>query len=286
MADRSEQSEFWDHRAEAWAKEADDLEAFSAQFSDPAIELLAPSPGEHVADIGCGPGVTTAELARRVAPGGTATGVDVAPRMVEAATARAQSSGLENLRFVLGDPGTGPIGSFDAIFSRFGVMFFEEPAVAFANLAESIRPGGRFVAVVWGDLASNPWMFLSNLLAAGPLQAELTPPGPDEPGPFSLADPTRTVPLLESCGFRDVTVTEQPGAWTADGGSVADSIARALSVGPMGDAWRTADAAARAAAVDAVVSGFEDHRDGDGWRVPALALIVSAAVVSVATRSA
>jgi SAM-dependent methyltransferase len=278
MGEQVDQSVFWDERAEAWDENADDLETFAARFSDPAIDLLDPQPGQHVADVGCGPGVTTVELARRVAPDGTATGVDVAPGMVEAATARARRAGLDNLEFVLGDPGTGPIGSFDAIFSRFGVMFFEDPATAFANLARSIRPGGRFVAVVWGELGANPWMFLPNLLAAGPLQAELTPPGPGEPGPFSLADHAATASLLESSGFRDVAVTPHDGVWTADAATVDDAISRLLSVGPMGGAWRSADDTARASAVDAVRAGLEDHRGGDGWRVPATALIISASV--------
>ena len=280
MGERTEQAERWDDRSEAWASNADDLETFSGQFGDPAIDLLDPRPGEHVADVGCGPGVTTVKLARRVAPGGTATGVDVAPGMVEAASARARASGLDNLQFVLGDPGTGPIGSFDAVFSRFGVMFFDEPSTAFANLAESIRPGGRFVAVVWAELEANMWMVVPNLFAAGPLQTELDPPGPGEPGPFALADPAMTVPLLESCGFRDVVMTRHDGAWTADADSVEASIARSLAIGPMGGAWSTADDETRAAAIDAVLGGFEDYRAGDGWSVPATAVVISASIAS------
>ncbi|HEX4903500.1 MAG TPA: class I SAM-dependent methyltransferase [Acidimicrobiales bacterium] len=278
MGERIEQSAFWDDRADAWTREADDLEAFAGQFSDPAIELLDPRPGEHVADVGCGPGITTVALARRVAPGGTATGVDVAPRMVEAANARARASGLDNVSFVLGDPGAGPIGSFDAVFSRFGVMFFDDPPVAFANLASSLRPGGRFVAVAWGELGSNPWMSLPTMFAAGPLQAEINPPGPDEPGPFSLADPAKTSALLGSSGFEDVTVTRREGAWTADAATIEGALARVMAVGPLGAAWAGADESARAVAMAAVRDGLEEHRHGDGWRVPAVALVISASV--------
>ena len=276
MGERIEQSEFWDERAQAWAGNADDLETFAAQFSDPAIDRLDLRPGQHVADIGCGPGVTTAELARRVAPDGTATGIDVSPGMVSAATARAEAHGADNLRFVLGDPGEGALGPFDAVFSRFGVMFFDDPGTAFANLCRSIRPGGRFVAVAWAALNANPWMYLTNMFAAGPLEAELTPPAPDEPGPFSLADPAKTTTLLESSGFVDVSVDQHGGAWTAPVASAEDAIGRLLAVGPMGGAWASAGDDARKAAVDAVAGAFDDHRDGDTWRVPAAALVIAA----------
>lgn len=276
MAERIEQSDFWDERADAWATNADDLESFNRQFSDPAIDLLDPRPGQHVADVGCGPGVTTAELARRVSPGGRAVGIDVSPRMVEVAAERARAGGADDLSFVVGDPGSGPIGSFDGIFSRFGVMFFDEPATAFANLAASLRPGGRFVATVWGPLEDNPWMFLPTLFAAGPLQAELTPPGPDEPGPFSLADPAKVASLLESAGFREVDVARLGGAWTAAVDDPPEAIGRLLAVGPMARAWLAADAGARSAAVEAVVGGLEEHRRGDRWEVPAAALVISA----------
>lgn len=169
------------------------------------------SPGQHVADVGCGPGLTTIELGRRVAPSGTATGVDVSARMIETATARAMTTDGRNVAFVVGDPGVGSIGSFDAIYSRFGVMCFGEPATAFSNIAQSIRPGERFVAVVWAELDANPWMFVPTLFAAGPLDAELTLPGPGEPGPFSLADPAQTVPLLESSGFCEVDLVSCNG---------------------------------------------------------------------------
>lgn len=104
MADPTEQSPFWDERAEAWTRHADAMEVFAGQFGAPAMDALDPRPGQHVADVGCGPGITTVELARRVQPGGSVTGVDVSARMVESARARAATAGLENMRCEVVDP--------------------------------------------------------------------------------------------------------------------------------------------------------------------------------------
>lgn len=276
----TEQSSFWDDRADAWARHAEAMEPFASQFGRPALDLVDLAPGRDVADLGCGPGLTTMEIARRVGPSGTATGLDVSPRMIQTATARAEAGGLRNVRFEVGDPGDGPIGRFDSIFSRFGVMFFDAPATAFRNIAGSIRPGGLLVAVVWAELDANPWMFLPTMFAAGPLDVDLALPAPGEPGPFSLSNATETVSLLESCGFVDVEVVRREGEWAFDTDTADDVIAQMLSVGAVGAAWAAADPRARAAAVEAVRAGCGDHRRGDAWRLPATALIVSAAVGS------
>lgn len=276
MRESIDQSVFWDERAEAWAQHADDMEDFAAQFGGPAIDLLDPSPDQHLADVGCGPGITTIELGARVASGGSAIGVDVSERMVVTARKRAAQAGARNVQFEVRDPGVEPIGSFDGIYSRFGVMFFNEPIVAFTNLNRSLRPGGRFVAVVWAELDANPWMFVPTLFGAGPLHADVALPGPNEPGPFSLADPAQTARLLESCGFHDVNVIRSEHAWRLEPQSFDSLIAQMLSVGPLGQAWSVADQDARRAAVDAVVAGCEDYRDGAGWRLPATALVLSA----------
>jgi SAM-dependent methyltransferase len=276
VTDPTDQSAFWDERADAWARHADAMEAFADQFGAFAMDALAPGPGQQVADVGCGPGLTTLALARRVRPGGSAVGIDVSARMVEAARTRATDAGIDNVSFEIGDPGVGPIGAFDRIHSRFGVMFFDDPGAAFANLARSLRPGGRFAATVWAELDANPWMFLPTLLAAGPLEADLTLPGPGEPGPFSLADAVQTVGHLESSGFRDVQVVRREGAWTFDQDTAPDAIGRMIAVGPLGQAWATADEEARSAAVEAVRDGCNDHRLEGGWSLPAAALVLSA----------
>lgn len=280
MGQPIDQSEFWDERASAWARNADAMEGFARQFGDLAMDSLDPTPGQHLADVGCGPGLTTIELDRRVAPSGTATGVDVSGKMIETAMARARAVDVRNVEFVVDDPGAHPIGSFDGIYSRFGVMFFDEPTTAFRNMARSVRPGGRLVAVVWAELDSNPWMFVPTLFGAGPLDAEPMLPGPHEPGPFSLADPVLTTSLLETCGFCDVEVARHEQAWTFDARTADESIAQLLSVGALAEAWASADDGTRAAAVEAVRSACEDYREADGWRLPATALTISAYVRS------
>lgn len=278
MSEPVRQAKFWDERADAWSDHADGMEEFASQFGRPAMDRLDPRPGQHLGDVGCGPGITTIELGERVASSGSATGFDVSARMVEAARRRAIAADAQNVRFIVSDPGIERIGSFDGLYSRFGVMFFDDSATAFTNLCQSVRPGGRFVAVVWAELDANPWMFVPTLFGAGPLGAELSLPGPDEPGPFSLADPERTTTLLETCGFRDVEVVRSERAWTLGLDTAAASIGQMLSVGPLGPAWSSANEDTRNSAVEAVMAGCGDYRDGDGWRLPATALVLSATV--------
>lgn len=278
MTGPEDQLEFWDQRAPAWDEHADVVERFASRFGGPAMDRLGLRPGQHVADVGCGPGVTTLELGRRLGPDGSATGVEVSPRMVEAARARATAAGAANVRFDVADLGAGPLGPFDAAYSRFGSMFFPDPAAAFSNLARSIRPGGRYAATVWAELDANAWMFLPTLLGAEPLGTELSLPGPGEPGPFSLADPDHTARLLESSGFQDVELVRIEHDRTFDEAGAAAAVGEMLAVGPHGAAWAAAEPEVRAAAVDAVVAGCEAHREGSVFRLPAAAYVVSASV--------
>jgi SAM-dependent methyltransferase len=154
-------------------------------------------PGDEVADIGCGTGLTTREAARAVAPGHV-VGVDVSERMLERARQLAAAEGLDNVRYELGDAQVhrfDPAG-FDVAISRFGTMFFSDPAVAFANLAAALRPGARLVALVWQRHDRNEW---ARAIDAALGDAALAPrPGAD---PFSLGDAEATARLLEHAGF-------------------------------------------------------------------------------------
>jgi SAM-dependent methyltransferase len=153
--------------------------------------------GDSVLDVGCGTGLTTREAARAAAPG-RVVGVDVSERMLERAR---ELTAADNVRYVLGDAQTHRFeqGGFDVAISRFGTMFFSDPAAAFANLAAALRPGGRFVLLVWQRREDNDWMLEIDAALGDARQ----PPPPDLDA-FSLGDRAATTCLLEGAGFADV----------------------------------------------------------------------------------
>jgi SAM-dependent methyltransferase len=155
------------------------------------------SPGDEVVDIGCGTGLTTREAARAAAPGGV-VGVDVSERMVERARQLTAAEGLGNVRYEQGDAQVhrfDPAG-FDVAISRFGTMFFADPAAAFANIAAALRPKARLVLLVWQRYEHNEWARAIDAALGDAAQAPQ--PGAD---PFSLGDPGATAGLLDGAGF-------------------------------------------------------------------------------------
>ena len=143
-------------RVRAWAEVRELLELQLAPLGRRGLAALAPHPGESVLDIGCGGGETALDLARSVAPDGTVVGIDLSAAVL--AFAQRAAHRCERVRFVQADAQVFPFepASFDAAFSRFGVMFFADPAAAFINIRRSLRPNGRLAFVCWRALEENP----------------------------------------------------------------------------------------------------------------------------------
>ena len=174
------QVDYWNAVAgETWVTYQAQLDRQIQPLGAEALRVLEPAPGERVIDIGCGCGQTTLALAERVGAAGAATGVDISRPMLEVARQRPVPAGAAAPRFVEADAQAADLGrgAHDAAFSRFGVMFFADPAAAFANIRAALKPGGRMVFVCWRPLAENLWMRLP-LEAAQPLLPPMPPADP------------------------------------------------------------------------------------------------------------
>ena len=151
-------------------------------------------------DIGCGTGLTTREAARAASPG-RVVGVDVSERMLERARQVAADEGLDNVQFELGDAEVHRFdpAAFDVAISRFGTMFFSDPAAAFANIAAALRPEARLVLLVWQRYEDNTWA-----RAIDAALGDAAPPPQQDADPFSLGHADATARMLEAAGFGGV----------------------------------------------------------------------------------
>lgn len=204
----TEQAEFWESRAPSWMSLESHHERVIGEAGRLAMDRLEPQPGQIVVDLGCGTGQTTVELARRVLPGGRAVGFDISSALLERARENAAGAGVDNVELQHADVQSSDIGTarFDGGFSRFGVMFFADPVAAFGNVHGALKPGGVLSFACWQAVTSNEWMLVPAMAAVSVLGTLPEMPGPDAPGPFSLADADRTRKILESAGFHDVDI--------------------------------------------------------------------------------
>jgi SAM-dependent methyltransferase len=249
-----EQAEFWEQRAPSWLELEDRMEQTGGLPGELAMDRLDLRPGQRVADLGCGAGRTTLELAARVGPGGEVVGVDISAGMLTAAGERAARLGAGNVEFVHADVQVYDLGEarFDAAYSRFGVMFFTDPAAAFANVRRALRPGGALSFVCWQSVFDNEWMLIPRTAVAA-VTGSLPPlPGPGEPGPYSLADPGRVRAVLGAAGFGSVDVTPHADQIVISEAGIPEAASAAVRSGAAREALRDADEPTRERALAAV----------------------------------
>lgn len=210
-------------------------------FSDEAMRVHPPKSGDRVLDIGCGFGDTTLRLAALVGLGGSALGVDIAPRFVEQATAEADLAGVRNVRYEVRDvQQTRFDDSFDYVFSRFGTMFFDNPVPALRNVRAAMTADAPLCVVVWRRKLDNPWLHVAENVVK-PLLPE--PEQTDEPrcgpGPFSMADADTTSGQLNGAGFHDIALRRHD-AVLLFGKTLDEAVEMNLALGPAAEAMRLA----------------------------------------------
>jgi len=267
----AQQVAYWNESAgPTWADLQAPLDRQLAPLGRRAMAELDLGPGKRVLDIGCGAGATTLDLA---ASGAEALGVDISHVLLDAARRRAAGDSLA--RFLEADAQTHPFepASFDAVFSRFGVMFFADPAAAFANIRRAMKPGGRLAFVCWRTPAENPIMSLPMMAALTHVDSPPTPPEPGAPGPFAFADPERVRAILTAAGFQDIEVT--PHEADIGPGDLDTTLGLALKVGPLGALLRE-NPDKRDAVIAAVRAALAPFDGPDGVKLGSATWIVTA----------
>jgi SAM-dependent methyltransferase len=195
-----------------------------------AMSALSPKPGDYILDVGCGTGQTSVELGEKVGSEGQVLGIDCAPAVLAVAMEKAKRYGW--VRFVRADAQVFPFGPglYDAAFSRFGIMFFNDPVAAFINIRRALKAGGRIAFVCWRSLEENE-LDTVPLQAAYPyLPSDL--PNPSSAPPFSFSKSETIRDTLSAAGFEDIEMTahdEEVGS-----GDLDTMLELTLRVGSLG----------------------------------------------------
>ena len=273
----ADQVAYWNGPAgQRWAERQAAQDIVLGPVADLLIDRAKPVAGERVIDVGCGSGATTIAFARKVAPSGHVFGIDISGPMLE----RARQSAPKDLPidFALADATVYPFDpqNFDLLASRFGVMFFADPALSFANMRKALRPNGRLAFACWREPRENPF-FMAPLTAAYKHVPKLPQQGPEDPGPFAFASEERVRRILGEAGFAGVELEACPLLLdSAIGRGLDGAVQAALEIGPASRALEDQPEELRKAAAASIREALTPFAKGDAVLLPASVWIVTA----------
>jgi len=262
-----EQAMLWNGVAGlAWVETQALLDRVLEPFEKLLSEAVAAKAPTRLLDVGCGTGATTLAAARRIGPHGRCVGIDISQPMIETARTRARSENA-SAEFVCADAQTNPFdrASVDMIISRFGVMFFDDPVAAFANLRHAATDDAELRFFVYRSPAENPFMLTAER-AAAPLLPAMPPRDPDAPGQFAFADPRRVERILADAGWTEVDVRPVDVACSFPLGELVRWFTQ---LGPLGRILHEADERTRTRVVETVRAAFDPYVHGDEVRFDA-----------------
>ena len=278
MNTNQQQSEAWNGPESVhFVDHADRYDRQLAPFADALFERVQLEPRHSVLDVGCGCGATTIAAARDARG---ALGVDISKPLLEVAADRARAGSVDNVEFVVADAQTYAFAeaAFDIIISQFGLMFFDNPMAAFANLRRALAPGGRVAFVCWQGLDANEWVSVVARAVAHYVALPDLGWQAGGPGMFALKDPSETTALLDAAGFTQTEIEPiSPTIILGGGGTLDESIDFLLGTGIARGLLGRAEPDARAEAIEAVrgslaeryVSGLGVRLGTGGWLVSA-----------------
>jgi ubiquinone/menaquinone biosynthesis C-methylase UbiE len=229
----ADQIAYWNGAGgQRWAQRQPVQDILLQPIADLLIERAKIRSGERVLDVGCGSGSTTFAFAKAVGPSGHVMGIDISAPML--ARAREVTPAGAPVEFALADATIYPFApeSFDLLASRFGVMFFADPALSFTNMRKALRRTGRLAFACWREPRENPF-FMVPLQAAYQHVPKMPPVGPEDPGPFAFASEERVRRILDAAGFSEIAMEPIDLALdVAVGGGLEAALKSALEIGP------------------------------------------------------
>jgi SAM-dependent methyltransferase len=196
----------WQAAAEPWHRWGPTLEAWLGAATETMLDMAGVGPKARVLDVAAGAGGQTIAAARRVGPEGHVLATDISSNILAFAASSAREAGLHNVetRVVDGEQLDVEEGVFDAVISRVGFIYFPDQHAAFVGMRRALRPGGRLAGIVYSTPEANG--FFSIPVSIIRRRAQLPPPAPGQPGPFSLGAPGVIEAALERAGFTGIEV--------------------------------------------------------------------------------
>lgn len=270
----SEQKALWNGAAgRAWVDAQAVLDRLFEPLERRLVEAVTAASPRAVLDVGCGTGSTTLAIARALGPQGRTIGVDLSEPMIALARSRAEQQRAA-AEFICADAQTHGFepSMVDMITSRFGVMFFSDPAQAFSNLRHAARRDGQLRLIVWRSAEENPFMTTAER-AAAPLLPDLPPRRPDGPGQFAFANRDHVHAILHTSRWSDIEFAPLDVVCTL---AEADLARYATRLGPVGMFLQNAEAETRARIAAAVRSAYDPFVHGDEVRFTAACWMIGA----------
>ena len=279
MEDKNaKQKDFWSGKGgDYWVEKQSEMDIMLNPLGEKALAKLDLKSNSDVLDIGCGCGATTLEIAKKVSEG-IVTGLDISVPMLDKAESEASIQGIANVDFKVVDVQVDQLASekYDYVYSRFGVMFFDDPYEAFKNIFSSIKEGGELSFVCWQDPSLNPWQSLSVQVIRGYL--DMPSPPPRSPGPFAFHEKDYVKEILEKSGFSNISFDDnQEDITMFSGKSLQEASEDYLAINPVvTEMLKDSPDDLKAEIVESLKEAFSEFHKGDGLVFPSATWVVSA----------
>lgn len=277
----TDQKDYWSSAAgQIWVEQQIKLDRMLQPVLDLVLDRAALASGARVLDVGSGTGASVAQAAALVGPSGHVTGLDISETML--AHARSRLAKTHNAACLRADAQTHPFefGSYDALISRFGVMFFDDTTAAFANMVRGLVPGATLTLGTWGPAPQNPY-FMDAAKAAKDVFGPMDKVDRTLPGPFAFEDAKRVVPMLHAAQLQNVTC-DKIEVYLRPPGDLQAVANLLCEIGPANRAlsYFNASSADRARLVATLVERIRVYETSEGLRIPALINLYQARTVA------